>query len=257
MSVSAIGLGEAVRVWRRDFESWKDYAVASIVGTMAEPILFFVAIGYGLGRFVEDIQGQPYVAFLAPGLVASTAMYASAFETTFGSFTRMVEQRTYEAIVMTPISVGQVVVGDILWAASKSVLAAGVILGIMASLGLLESTWSVAMLPLAFTVGLMFGALGMSWTALSPSYAFFNYFFTLVLGLMFLFSGVFFPLEGLPQWAVMAGWFLPLTHAVVLMRALRTGDLEPGMWQDVAWIVVFTILAFALAVRLIHRRLIR
>jgi len=128
---------------------------------------------------------------------------------------------------------------------------------IMGFLGLLESAWSVAMLPLAFTVGLMFGALGMSWTALSPSYAFFNYFFTLVLGLMFLFSGVFFPLDGLPRWAVTAAWFLPLTHAVVLMRALRTGDLEPGMWQDVAWIAVFTILAFALAVRLIRRRLIR
>jgi lipooligosaccharide transport system permease protein len=257
MTAPALALRRSFRVWRRDFESWKDYAVASIVGTMAEPILFFVAIGYGLGRFVDEIQGQPYVAFLAPGLVASTAMYAAAFETTFGSFTRMVEQRTYEAIVMTPISVGQVVVGDILWAASKSVLAAGVIVAIMGALGLLESWWAVAMLPLAFLVGLMFGALGMCWTALAPSYAFFNYFFTMVLGLMFLFSGVFFPLEGLPQWAVTAGWFLPLTHAVGLMRAFRTGQLDPAMWQDAAWLLGFTLLSFALAIRLIHRRLIR
>jgi lipooligosaccharide transport system permease protein len=250
-------LAGALRVWRRDFESWKDYAVASIVGTMAEPILFFVAMGYGLGRFVDEIGGQPYVAFIAPGLVASTAMYSAAFETTFGSFTRMVEQRTYEAIVMTPISVGQVVAGDIVWAASKSILAAGVIVAIMGLLGLLESTWAAAMLPLAFVVGVMFGALGMVWTALAPTYAFFNYFFTLVIGLMFLFSGVFFPLEGLPEWAVWSAWCLPLTHAVVLMRALRTGDLEPAMWQDAAWIALFTILALALAARLIRRRLIR
>ena len=252
-----LGVRGAMRVWRRDYESWKDYAVASIVGTMAEPILFFVAMGYGLGRFVDEIQGQPYVAFIAPGLVASTAMYSAAFETTFGSFTRLAEQRTYEAIVMTPISVGQVVAGDILWAASKSVFAAAIIFGIMAALGLLESTWAAGMMPLAFVVGVMFGALGMAWTALAPTYAFFNYFFTLVIGLMFLFSGVFFPLEGLPDWAVQAGWFLPLTHAVDLMRAMRTGEMDPLMWQDAAWIAAFTLLAYAVAVILIRRRLIR
>lgn len=257
MTALTFGLRGAMRVWRRDYESWKDYAIASIVGTMAEPILFFVAMGYGVGRLVEDIQGQPYVAFIAPGLVASTAMYSAAFETTFGSFTRMVEQRTYEAILMTPISVGQIVAGDILWAASKSVLAAGVIFGIMGALGLLESQWAWAMLPLAFLVGTMFGALGMAWTALAPTYAFFNYFFTLVIGLMFLFSGVFFPLDGLPEWAVTAAWFLPLTHAVNLMRALRTGEVDPSMWPDLAWIVVFTLLAYMIAERLIRRRLIR
>jgi lipooligosaccharide transport system permease protein len=251
------GLRAAGRVWRRDFESWKDYAIASTVGTMAEPILFFVAMGYGLGRFVDEIQGQPYVAFIAPGLVASTSMYSAAFETTFGSFTRMVEQRTYEAIVMTPISVGQVVAGDILWAASKSVFAAGIIFAIMALLGLLESPWAAAMLPLAFLIGIMFGALGMAWTALAPSYAFFNYFFTLVIGLMFLFSGVFFPLEGLPEWAATAAWFLPLTHAVDLMRALRTGTMDPVLWQDLGWIAAFTLLSFAVAVLLVRRRLIR
>ena len=247
----------ATRVWRRDFQSWKDYALASIVGTMAEPILFFVAMGYGLGRFVEDIGGQPYVAFIAPGLVASTAMYTAAFETTFGSFTRMVEQRTYEAIVMTPISIGQVVAGDIAWAATKSTFAAVMIVAIMGFLGLLESSWAAGMLPLAFVVGMMFGAMGMAWTAISPTYTFFNYFFTLFIGLMFLFGGVFFPIEGLPEWAVWAAWCLPLTHAVILMRALRTGEIDPAMWQEVAWIVVFTLLAFILAARLIRRRLIK
>lgn len=244
-------------VWRRNFESWKDYAIASMVGTMAEPILFFVAMGYGLGRFVDEIAGQPYVAFIAPGLVASTAMYSAAFETTFGSFTRMVEQRTYEAIVMTPISVGEVVAGDIVWAASKSVIAAGVIVMIMTALGLLETPLAVGMLPLAFVVGIMFGAMGMAWTALAPSYAFFNYFFTLVIGVMFLFSGVFFPLEGLPRWTVTAAWFLPLTHAVVLMRALRTGEFDSAMWLDAAWLAVFTAIVFVLSVVLIRRRLIR
>ena len=257
MSPALDRLAGACRVWLRNYESWKDFAVASLVGTVAEPLLFFAAMGFGLGRFVDDIQGQPYVAFLAPGLVAATAMNAASFETTFGSFTRMTEQRTYEAIVMTPISVAEVVAGDILWAASKSLLAGGVIVAIMAPLGLLSSPLGLGILPLAFAIGVMFGALGMAYTALAPSYTFFNYFFTLVIGVMFLFSGVFFPLEGLPAWVGWAAWFLPLTHAVVLMRALASGDLGPALWADAAWLAVFTLLAFWLSVRLIRRRLIR
>lgn len=247
----------ASRVWLRNYESWKDFAIASLVGTVAEPLLYFAAMGFGLGRFVDDIQGQPYVAFLGPGLVAATAMNAAAFETTFGSFTRMTEQRTYEAIVMTPISVAEVVAGDILWAASKSLLGGAVILAIMVPLGLLQGPLALGILPLAFGVGIMFGALGMAYTAMSPSYAFFNYFFTLVIGVMFLFSGVFFPLEGLPGWVGWAAWFLPLTHAVILMRALATGTLEASLVQHAVWLAVFTLAAFWLSVRLIRRRLIR
>ena len=247
----------AFRVWLRNFESWKDFAVASLVGTVAEPLLFFAAMGFGLGRVVDEIQGQPYVAFLAPGRGGSTAMNAATVETTFGSFTRMNEQRTYEAIVMTPISVGEVVAGDILWAASKSLLAGAVILAFMLPLGLLAGPLAAAVLPLTFAVGIMFGALGMAYTAIAPSYTFFNYFFTLVIGVMFLFSGVFFPLDGLPSWVGWAAWFLPLTHAVILMRALTSGTLEPSMWVNGAWLAAFTLAAFWLSVRLIRRRLIR
>lgn len=247
----------SIRVWSRNFESWKDYAAASLVGTVAEPILFFIAIGYGLGRFVELIDGQPYIAFLAPGLVASTTMNGAAFESTFGSFTRMTEQRTYDAIAITPISVDEIVAGDIFWAASKGVLGAVVILAIMGFLGLLATPWALLTVVLAFVVGVMFGSLGMIWTALSPSYAFFNYFFTLVIGLMFLFSGVFFPLEGLPTWAVWSAWFLPLTHAVNLMRAMTGGELAVSLWIDAVWVALFTVGAFWLATRLIRRRLIK
>lgn len=248
---------DASRVWYRNFESWRDFATASLVGTVAEPLLTFVAIGYGLGRFVDRIEGQPYVAFLAPGLLAATAMNAAAFETTFGSFTRLTEQRTYEAIVMTPISVGEVVAGDILWAASKSMLGGGVVLAIMWALGMAGGPVSLVALPVAFVIGIMFGAMGMAWTALAPTYTFFNYFFTLVISVMYLFGGVFFPLSGLPDWARWGAWFLPLTHAVRLVRALTVGAPDAGLWVDVAWLAAFTIPVFWLSVRLIRRRLIR
>lgn len=246
----------ASRVWLRNYESWKDFAYASLVGTVAEPIGFLLAMGFGLGRFVDPIEGQPYLAFLAPGLVAATAMNSAAFETTFGSFTRLTEQRTYEAIVKTPISVGEIVAGDIFWAASKSVLGASVILALMWLFGLLETPWGLASLPLAFVIGVLFGGLGMIWTALSPSYTFFNYFFTIVIGAQFLFGGVFFPLTGLPAWAVWTAWCLPLSHAVALMRALTSGRIAMHLWVHVALLAAFTIVVFLLSVLLIRRRLI-
>ena len=257
MSGLTARLAGACRVWLRNYESWKDFAIASLVGTVAEPLLFFAAMGFGLGRFVDDIQGQPYVAFLAPGLVAATAMNAASFETTFGSFTRMTEQRTYEAIVMTPISVGEVVAGDILWAASKSLLGGAVILAFMLPLGLLQSPLALVVLPLTFGVGIMFGALGMAYTAIAPSYTFFNYFFTLVITVMYLFGGVFFPLAGLPEWARWGAWALPLTHAVDLIRGVTTGTPDASLWRDLAWLLAFTAPFSWLSARLIRRRLIR
>src|SRR5207247_1564226 len=94
----------ALRVWRRNLESWKRYAPSFFVAALGEPIFYLLAIGYGLGRFVAPIDGLPYAAFLAPGMIAFTAMNSATFETTFGSFTRMTEQNTYAAILATPRS---------------------------------------------------------------------------------------------------------------------------------------------------------
>lgn len=250
-------LVDASRVWYRNYSSWRDYAIPSLVGTIAEPLLTFVAIGFGLGRLVQPIDGQPYVAFLAPGILAATAMNAAAFETTFGSFTRMTEQRTYEAIVMTPISVGEVVAGDILWAASKSALGGAVVLAIMAALGLLAGPGALIAIPFALGIGILFGAMGMVWTAIAPNYTFFNYFFTLVITVMYLFGGVFFPLEGLPEWARWGAWCLPLTHAVDVVRALTAGRVDAATLRDLVWLVAFTVPVFALAVALVRRRIIQ
>jgi lipooligosaccharide transport system permease protein len=246
----------AFRVWRRNLESWRRFAATFFVAALGDPILYLLGIGYGLGRFVADIDGQPYAAFLAPGIVAYTAMNSSTFEATIGSFTRMSEQRTYEAILATPCSVADIVAGDVLWSASKSVISVSLLTAILALAGLLRHPLALALVPLGFLVGLMFAALGMVVTAKAPSYDFFNYYFTFVFSIMFLFSGVFFPLDSLPAWAHAVAWVLPLTHAVSLSHGLATGT--PGAWMlaDLAWIAVVTVAAFALAERLVRRRLL-
>jgi lipooligosaccharide transport system permease protein len=247
----------ALRIWRRNFESWKRYAPSFVVSALGGPVFYLVAIGYGVGRFVSDIGGVPYAEFLAPGLVASAAMNSASFETTFGSFTRMTEQATYRAILATPCSVADIVAADALWGASKSTLAVCFVLAITAALGLITSPLAVFLVPVAFLVGLAFGTLGLVVTALASSYNSFEYYFTLGIQAMFVFSGVFFPLESMPEWAQRLAWFLPLTHAVALCRALAAGMLSLGLLGNLVWLVVMTCGAFLLAERLVRRRILQ
>jgi lipooligosaccharide transport system permease protein len=245
-----------LRVWQRNMLTWRRFFKAHLVGALGEPILYLLGIGYGLGKMVPAIQGVRYVEFIAPGLLASAIMNTATFETTFGSFTRMKEQKTYEGIIMTPVSVGHVVAGDILFAATKCLLDGIMILLIMVILGLVKSLWALLLIPLIPFTGIMFGSMGMMITARSPSYDFFTYYYTLVISFMFIFSGIFFPISSLPVWAQSFSWFLPLTHAVNLARSLTSGDMSLSLLDDLLWIVVFASLSFLCAVRMIKRRII-
>ena len=227
-------VGGTLRVWRRDMESWRKYAPASLVGALGEPILSLLAIGYGLGRFVEidpGGRGLGYAHFLAPGILASAAMNAASFEATFGSFTRMTEQKTYDAILATPIGIREIVAGDALWAASKATLSGTAVLGVAAVAGLVVSSRAQA-------------------------YDFFTYYFTLVISVMYFFSGIFFPLASLPAWAQAIAWCLPLTHAVALSRACAAGAVGFGMVVHLGMLLAILGLAYGFAVRWVWRRLI-
>ena len=245
----------AFRVWRRDLESSKRFAPSFFIAALSEPIFYLLGIGYGLGRFVTSFDGTPYAVFLAPGIIAFAAMNSATFETTIGAFTRMVEQQTYAAILATPCSVADIVAGDVLWAASKSVLAVSLVLALCIPFHLVQGVLSLLLLPIAFLVGLMFGALGMVVTARAPSYDFFNYYFSLVFSVMFLFSGVFFPLESLPVWGQWLAWVMPLTHAVRVCRALATPASGAPLAGSLLWIAAATALAFVSAERLVRRRI--
>ena len=245
----------ALCIWRRDLESWKRFAPSFFIAALSEPIFYLLGIGYGLGRFVTAFDGVPYAVFLAPGIIAFAAMNSATFETTIGAYTRMVEQRTYAAILATPCSVADIVAGDVLWAASKSVLAASLVLSLCVIFHLVWGALAPLLLPVAFLVGLMFGALGMVVTARAPSYDFFNYYFSLVFSVMFLFSGVFFPLESLPVWGQWLAWVMPLTHAVRVCRALTTPTVGHPLVGSLVWMAAATALAFVAAERLVRRRI--
>ncbi|MEE8423967.1 MAG: ABC transporter permease [Thermodesulfobacteriota bacterium] len=243
-------------VWRRNFDVWRKYYKASLVGNLGEPFLYLIALGFGVGRFIQEIEGVSYLQFIAPGLVAASAMNSASFECTFGSFTRMTVQKTFHAVVATPISMEEVVVGDIFWGASKSLLSGTVILLAVFAIGLISSPFFLLIIPLIFLVGIMFASLAMIITAIAPSYDFFSYFFTLAVSPMFLFSGIFFPLNDLPEWAQALAWMLPLTHVVNIFRSLAFGTISLSIFFDLLWICVFTWVVFCFSVKKVKDRLI-
>ena len=244
------------KVWARNLKVWSKHYKASLLGNIGEPILYLAALGYGLGRFIPEIEGMPYIEFLAPGLVASAAMYSATFECTFGSFTRMTQQKTYDAIIVTPVNIEEVIAGDILWGTTKSLISGVAMVGVMALFGLVDSRM-VALVPLVVIIeGLVFASMGMLATSFSPSYEFFSYYFTLIISPMFLFSGIFFPISSLPEWAGTIAWFLPLTHVVNLSRAFFGGEMQWSMLIDLAWLALFSSVLFILSIQRMRRRLI-
>ena len=245
----------AIAVWRRNFLSWRRYMVSFIVSALGGPIFYLIAIGYGVGRYVGELGGVPYSEFLAPGLVATAAMNSASFESTFGAYTRMAEQDTYTALLATPCTVADVVAGEVLWAASKAVFGVALVLVVTVTLGLTSGPLLPLLLGVGFVAGLAFGALGMVVTALASSYNFFEYYFTLVISVMFVFSGVFYPVDTLPPWGQALAWLLPLTHTVAPIRLLAAGEVDWRLAGDVLWLLAVTVAAFFVAERTVRRRL--
>jgi lipooligosaccharide transport system permease protein len=251
-----VHLAAVVRVMQRNFLSWRRFYRASLVSALGDPLLFLFGIGWGLGRYVGDIEGVPYAQFVASGIVASSVMNVATFETTFSTFARMREQRTYEAIRATPVSLTEIMGGDVLWASCKCLLTATVMTLVLWLAGLLASPYALA-LPLAgFLIGVPFGAIGMLVTSRAQSWDYFTYYFTFGVSLMFYFSGIFFPLSSMPGVLQAIAWCLPLSHAVAITRALALGTIGPMLLAHAVVLTLYFAVTFRLAVRGMHRRLV-
>jgi lipooligosaccharide transport system permease protein len=208
----------------------------------AEPFLYLLAFQLGFGRLVTEVAGpdgrpMSYVAFVAPALLATSAMNGAVFESTFNLFFKLRYAKVYDAMLATPIGPLDVALGEIGWAVLRGGVYAVAFLGIAAAMGLLASWWALLMVPAALLVALAFSAIGMALVTFVKSTAQFDY-IQLVLTPMFLFSTTFFPLSVYPeplQWVVRC---FPLYHAIELMRGLATGLLSPGMLGNLAYLLV-------------------
>jgi lipooligosaccharide transport system permease protein len=244
-------------VWRRNALVWRKLALPSVVGNFGDPFLYLLGIGYGLGTFVGDIGGMSYLMFFASGLVCSSAMNTATFEGLYSAYTRMTSQRTWEGILATPLRLEDVVLGEIIWAATKSLISGCAILLVAALLGGVHSWLALAAIPVIFLTGLTFGAMALFITAISPSYDFFLYYFTFAITPMFLFSGVFFPVESLPPAVAWIAAALPLTQAVDATRPLMTPLPTHGILTHLVMLTAYFLTFLLLTTWVLRRRLSR
>ena len=183
-------------------------------------------------------------------------MWAASFESTWNAFFKMEEQRLFDAMLTTPVQVQDVVAGEVAWAATRAVIYGTTFLLIVTAFGLVASPWAIAIPPFLAIGGACFAMLGISFTALSPRIEFFSFYFTLFITPLFLFSGIFYPLDKLPDWATVVAWFTPLYHLVEISRSLILHPDAVTVLGNALWIAVLTTLLFGIPVNRMRRRLV-
>jgi lipooligosaccharide transport system permease protein len=251
----------AIAVWQRNFLVWKKLAIPSVLGNLADPMIYLFGLGYGLGSLLPttmpQLGGVSYIAFFAAGTVCASTMHAASFEALYSAFSRMHVQRTWEAILNAPVALDDVVLGELLWAASKAMVAGFAILLVIAAFGFVTSPLALWALPVIFLTGLTFAGLGLIVTALAPSFDFFMYYFTLFITPMAMLSGVFFPTEQLPAAIQVVSAWLPLTHTVELVRPLIFGRVPDNIAWHAGVLALTALVGWWLAQGLTRRRLLK
>jgi lipooligosaccharide transport system permease protein len=221
-----------------------------------EPALYLVALGLGLGAFVKEINGIPYINFIAPGFIASSSMFAATYECTYGTYIRMTFQKTFDAILATPVNLQDLVAGELMWGATKSMFYGTIIIIAISFFRLVDSPFIILLIPVLFVSGLLFAQLSIICAAIVPGIDSFNYYYTLFMTPMFLFSGIFFPLDPLPKTITYIAYFTPLYHLANICRALTAGNIS-GSVIGVTWLLIAVLILSPIPFRLMRKRLIK
>ena len=238
----------------RNLLVWQKLAVPSLLGNIAEPLITLLAFGYGLGALVGTIDGQPYIAFLASGSVAASAVLAASFEALYSAYSRMQVQKTWDSILNAPIALDDIVFAEMLWAALKALFSVAAILLVIFALDISRSPLLLLALPVLALDGVTFASLALVFNALARGYDFFTYYFTLFVTPMTFLSGVYFPVAQMPEWLQAVSRVLPLTAAVELVRPLVLGSLPTDVWRPAAILLAYAGVGYYLALVLTRRR---
>jgi lipooligosaccharide transport system permease protein len=249
-------------VFLRNLLVWRKLAIPSLVGNIAEPLMWLVAFGYGMGALVGQItvpgmNGNvqvPYILFLASGSICMSAMQAASFEALYSAFSRMHVQKTWDGILNAPVSLDDIVLAEMLWAAFKALFTVTAILCVMLALGISHSPKLLVAWPILLGVGITFSCLALIFNALANGYDFFTYYFTLFLTPMMFLSGVFFPLEQLPEVVRLVANWLPLSCAVALVRPLFMDQWPMDAARNGLVLLAYAGVSFWVALALTRKR---
>jgi lipooligosaccharide transport system permease protein len=209
------------RVWR-----------GTIMTTFLNPLFFLTAMGWGLGTLVNrgsgGVGGVPYLDFLAPGLLATSTMQTAAGECMYPLLGKLMWDRTYEAMLATPMRIGHVVVGEVAWVTLRLLMVSTIFWIVMLAFGVVHSPLALLVIPAAVLTGLSFATPIMSYTATQHNANGFSNVFRFVIMPLFLLGGAFFPITQLPLVLQILAWVTPLAHGVALCRSLVLGNVVAG-----------------------------
>ena len=241
----------------RNLLVWKKLAGPSILGNIAEPLITLVAFGYGVGSLIGQIDGMPYIEYLASGSVAVSAALAATFEALYSAYSRMAVQKTWDSILNAPVALDDIVFAEMLWAAMKALFSCAAILVVIFVLGISRAPSMLLALPVLGLAGVTFASLALIFNALAKGYDFFTYYFTLVITPMTFLSGVYFPISQMPPWLQGVAQVLPLKAAVDLVRPLVLGHIPADPVRPLLILAGYACSGYYLALVLTRRRFFR
>jgi len=246
-----------IPVWRRNYLVWRKYLFERVLSNIIEPLITLVAFGYGLGSLLPDVGGATYLQFLASGSICMSIMYSAKFESLWGAYSRMETQKTWAAIMNTPSSIDDIVLGEVAWAASKALVTGVAMLVVIWGLGVARSPLALLALPLFFLSGATFSTMALIVNSLARGYdTLSNYFVVVVTPMVFL-SGVFFPLEQLPEWLRLVAQWLPLAAMVELVRPLILGRIPEHVVLHLALLLGYGAACYYIALIFTRKRLLK
>lgn len=254
------GAGMARMLVERNVRAYKHGWIALVTG-FAEPVMYLFSLGIGIGALVQTVTTDSgtevtYAVFVAPALLASSAMNGAVFDSTFNVFWKLRYAKLYDAVLATPLGPRDVAVGEIAWSLVRGALYSALFLVVALLAGLVTSWWALLALPAAVFIGFAFAAVGMFATTFMRSWTDFEW-INLAIQPMFLFSATFFPLSTYPpalQWLVQ---LTPLYHGVALERALMLGEVSTGVLWNVAYLTALGLLGVLGTARRLEHLLLR
>lgn len=254
-----LGAGKARHLIERNILVYRRAWVIVFSGFF-EPVFYLFAVGVGIGQLVGDVTtgaGGPvsYAEFVAPALLASSAMNGAVFESTMNIFFKLKFAKTYDGMLATPLGPTDIAVGEIGWSLIRGAIYAVAFLIVMLVMGLMPSLWGLLALPAALLIGFAFAAVGMATTTFMRSWQDFDM-VTMVTLPLFLFSATFYPLDVYPEWLQKVAWLSPLYQGVDLIRSLTLGTLEWSLLGNVAFLLVMGAIGLTVAARRISALLL-
>ena len=221
-----------------------------------EPLFYLLGLGFGLGALIGNVDGLPYQAFIAPALLASSSMNGAIYDSTFNMFYKLKYAKTYDAMLSTPLGVGDVALGEVTWALMRGALYAVGFMVVMLLLGLMRSPWGLLAAPASLCIGYAAAGVGTAATSFVRKWQDFDLVFVVTLPL-FLFSATFFPITAYPDALRVFVEITPLYRGVHLIRGLTTGAIEPMLLVDVAYLLIMGTIGLAITSRRLGKLLLK